>query len=213
MNRIINIDPKKIYYYSNINKPRTNKFRRYLNRFPFAMAVPFRLILSIFDKLIVRNTELIPKQRFEETTTFKLMHDLIEKYPKVEYTLIYHHLSSQLVKDNMAVYKKNHLYSNDAIVSFIDGYYHDVVISLKTRGYEFKKNNELGSCVIGPNGDLIKSLYGRHRFSIARILEIKNFPLRVDYIDFVFWQKHHQSDLSFYQNFQRIIRLVAQEYN
>jgi hypothetical protein len=211
MKSVIYINPSKIDLYTNVNKPRTDKVRRKISFLPYIVSIPVRALLTIFDSILVTNHDL-RLSKVEEHRSYIIIRDLIKNYPHIEQSILYDLLISQLKLNKIAIFKKNKLKSSEEILRFIDKYFHDLVISIKLKGFQYTSISQLGSCVIGPNGELIKSLYGRHRFSTSRILGLTSFPLRVDYIDRRYYLKVYNTKLTKKQNIRNIISFVTDKY-
>lgn len=196
-----------------MNKPKTNSIRRKLNiRGLKFLTLPIRFIIGFLDHYLIK-VDLDKTSLFEEHPTYLLMRNLIFSYPSINQSEIFLNLSRKLNCLGKANFKKYVFDSHLEIQNFINYYYHDVVISIKINGFVYKKTREVGSCGIGPNGELIKSLYGRHRFSIAKIFGVSKFPLIVDFIDYNFYMSRKLDNLSYRVNIIRILRDIESEYS
>jgi len=82
------------------------------------------------------------------------------------------------------IYQHRLFNETGATEEYLNNYYRDIdklYDEIKTNGY---LSNRIGLCdhigvYIGRNGEIIRASPGRHRYSIARILELDEIPVRV----------------------------------
>jgi hypothetical protein len=87
--------------------------------------------------------------------------------------------TAQLERDGHAEHKTLQMHSVAEIEAFFRDYVLDLVASMRRDGYLVTRTAQHGRVLVGADGDLHKSLQGRHRFFVARHLGVPTMPLRV----------------------------------
>jgi len=119
---------------------------------------------------------LIPVEEYERYLKVK---NLIEHRDNLTSTFWYKKLMEELETDGVARHKEIYLHSEDEIVEFFHNYVFDLVDSMDKTGYSMEKGADVGSALIGKNGEIHKAGPGNHRFMVARILGTTSFPVNI----------------------------------
>jgi len=159
------LDPVKILCRKKI---KSNKFRQSLNKHVFMPLAPFVIPKRVFPRGVAIET----MAKYERIT------DLIKNIDNLESTVWYNNLTGELSLKGFSSHKKNLFYSEKSILSFLESYRNEVVLSIASNGFS-KAYTGYASAIIDSNGCIGKTSSGNHRFFIARVLGKSSFPLRI----------------------------------
>lgn len=212
-NLIVYAKPKDINYYITHNKPKTHNFRRTLHKFKFSkfLFFPVKIFFELFDFFEIEDSYFSEEyvQYFKDTKIYNRVYDIL-KVP-ITHSNFYKHLMNKLMKNGISKHKKYELKSEDAIHDFIKSY--SKYLSNEKNLLRVEKK-EYGSCLIDKDGNILKSLYVRHRFFAAKILiPNKPFPLIVDGISKTYIKNNYDYNLNFSENIRLMINNIQDKLN
>lgn len=113
-----------------------------------------------------------------ENDKFKRVLSLIENRNNYKQSKWYQQLLSQLNENKPINHKAFTVESTKQLNSLFDNYLIPLVDSI-SNGYQNELSVELGTAIINKDGMILKGPGATHRFYIAKILGIEEFPLRI----------------------------------
>lgn len=182
---VLKIDPRTVAHHVGTNQPLTFPVKRRLldlqSRFTVAhkpikyahkilySIEPFRVSPSVFFDM--KPVEVEPR--------YRLIEDFLRNRDDVTASNWYAVLVGALAQKGCAWHKNIALPDESAVKEFLNGYVLNMVRSMETHGYDDRLGADIGTAFIDRNGRICKSDAGNHRFSIARLLGVPEFPLEI----------------------------------
>lgn len=105
--------------------------------------------------------------------------DLIHKRENYKNSNWYQEMLVHLSRNGEVMHKKILIKCESELDHFFENYVLDLINSMESDGYRLDKGAEVGSAMVGTDGELHKSGSGGHRFYSAKILGVKPFPIRI----------------------------------
>lgn len=132
---------------------------------------------------VMKRRLLIPSESFgkvrpiSENEKYRRLENLVLCGDNFRETDWYQDLHKEWTMRGVVVHKQMVLKSESDIDTFFKGYLLQLIDSLKNKGYHRTIGDDLGSVVVGSEGQWFKGPHATHRFYLSKILGIKKFPL------------------------------------
>ncbi|WP_045212850.1 hypothetical protein [Desulfonatronovibrio magnus] len=149
-----------------------------LKPFPAASA-HIQQKLAAMDPFVIPNVFFRRPRRIELLSKYKKMKDFVQNRRNPQNSLWFQTMMNEIRRKGFVKHKHMVMYNADHVANFFECYVLDLVESMSTQGYQKNKAGDTGSAIVGPQGQLYKSWSGNHRFYAARILKIRQMPLRI----------------------------------
>ena len=177
---IIEVRPDEINDISGVEYHTTREIRDNLKR-----VLPQAIYAGVV-KIFLNNIEnyIIPKDKFhygrgiKDTKRYQKIADFIENINYLDKTTWFEILMHALEKNGVAKHKKITMHSRQDILSFLMQY-RKIVESIDSKGFCERYTGFESSGIIDADGNIIKNLHGNHRFCIAKVLKLEEFPLKI----------------------------------
>lgn len=182
---ILWIDPRRIETHVGSNQPHTRKLKRFLSRLerraPFASRATQYAQRCLFgaEPFVLKTKHLQAMTPVEAERRYVLMEDYIGNIDDVRRSAWYWKLRKEISDVGVVRHKDFHIRSEEELEDFLENYIGRIVRSMSARGYDIAAAPDVGTAIVGPDGRLLKTNHGNHRFSIARILGVSTIPVEV----------------------------------
>lgn len=119
--------------------------------------------------------------RVWEEDNYVRMADAMRNIDDVTRSIAYRDAVVSLERDGFASYRGTRVHTREDARQVIERYVGELVASFRQNAYDDLLGHP-GLAAIGPDGELLKSGRGHHRFTVARELRIARIPLEVHLI-------------------------------
>lgn len=114
----------------------------------------------------------------EQEPNYVRMADAMRHIEDVTQSIAYRNAVISLESNGVASYRGVRIHTREEARDTIQRYVSELVASIRQNGYD-DRFGPPGLAAIGPDGELLKSGRGHHRFTVARELGIASMPLEV----------------------------------
>lgn len=211
---LIWVNPSKIDDYIHSNKPLTHESRIKITKSKKSRMTKLiqRFLLEKHDLFFLPNNAFKSRIRIEDYSLYQLLLNFSFYLDNINESQWYNWLKYEIQSKESFKYKHTTLKSEQDIVIFLNGIKTNLFESIQNKGYVFNPKDDIGSCLIDENGNILKSLYGRHRFFISRIFGISKIPLRIHGINQKFYEEN-TTNQSKRKNLIQIRKIIEEKYN
>lgn len=177
---VIWISPSKVVFHSGSKWPVTrNRIARANAVMPSALVDVARPMLRKFEPFLTPRDLFTVARRIDETETYGLVHDFINRTGTINDTVWFEKLSMQLDSTGVAHHKAIEMRSATEITTFLQTYVQTMVDDLAANGFDPSHTGFESTALVDADGNLCKSGSGNHRFSICKVLGTSRFPLKI----------------------------------
>lgn len=212
---ILKVDPRHIGKYYGSKHQATGNLRRIYGRLRSARLKGLirEKIADRLESYIIRERNFNPGILIEEMPKYQLVSDFLKNIETPRESLWYQNFLHQINSLGIAKHKKHEMRSPDEILHFLDQYNHTVVQTMKSQGFCDSYTGFEATGIIDSQGCIGKTGSGNHRFMIARVLGIKDFPLKIAGIHESWIRKTSQGSDSSYQSILQALAATQQKYD
>lgn len=159
-----------------VGKRRVRKLSRIL---PAPLVAMIRPAIKRREPFVIPRDVFAAPQPICDTPRYRRVADLLQHRDDVTQSAWYRDLMDELRETGCARHKQIEMRSAAEVMEFFAGYVLPLVDSLEREGFRGDVEGYPSTAVIGPQGEIIKTGSGNHRFCIAKALGLDRFPLKV----------------------------------
>lgn len=191
----IYVNPSRVLSFGGSKSPMVRYYQKQFNglvtrRIIGRVAHPLQPFI-IPDRAMVA----IEIEPIESNDEYLLMQDLIANLDAPEKSMWASLLCQEIARNGVARYKKLKFKDCSEVQVFLNSYMRPIIISIKEQGWQ-EELGDIGSGLISPLGELLKTGSGVHRFYICRILKLSRVPIRITGISSTYFHSHIQRPLT-----------------
>jgi len=188
---VIWIDPKRVTHYSLSKWPVAKQRLKWgYSRFPKPLVDLFRAPLKEREPYFTPATSAHETSPLETNAKYQRIADFIDNQQTPEASKWYKMLMENIQQSGQAFHKDIQMRSKSDVDAFFANYVQPLIDSLAKKGFDPSFTGFESKAVIGPDGQLIKSGSGNHRFYLSRCLSVPSFPLTIVGMDERFFSKY-----------------------
>ena len=175
----INVNPDQIEHYA---VPYEEIIEAYSKSKSFYMKLKHYIKLKRVP-FVIPKSKNIPVELFEnDEIKFQLMKDLWVKKFEYKKTARYSELLERMKGDKPVTLKKKYDFKTEEDLKEYFKDYEALLKSMSENGYNLNIKQDELMVWIGPDGEMIKSIAGRHRMAAAKIVGAPFVPVRIRHI-------------------------------
>lgn len=171
----IYVNPSRIDLYGGSRSPMV---RHYQSRLPKAFRPAAGRMLFAVQPFVIPDRMAPMAQPIAEREDFILMRDLIRNRSDPKASTWFKRLRHEIESNGASRYKNIVMHSSDDAYAFLSGYILSIAEDMESKGWR-EEMGDIGTAIVGPSAELMKTGSGNHRFYIAKILKITRIPLRI----------------------------------
>lgn len=201
---ILWVDPRKIKYDVGTKWPNTKQRQNQINQWGAMIPLGKRPanfvvnnILRRFDSFLIAPENYRPKRIIEDLSNYPKVKNAVDNRYRIDQSLWYKQLNDDLNSQGYARHKGIKIKNKQELDSFFKNYVLDLIESMETGGYDLDKGAEYGTALIDEHGSLHKAGSGYHRFFVARLVGLKSFPVKIDGVHQVWFEKQVEDKKDF----------------